>query len=76
MASGCYLPALLLCNLDAERFRPFQMQVSLQHMPDIKLNHALLSTLTDAQRESWVNSTPGNEVFRLNKATQQVGTPS
>lgn len=52
---------------------PAQLQVSLQHMPDIKLNHALLSTLTDAQRESWVNSTPGNEVFRLNKATQQVG---
>jgi hypothetical protein len=51
---------------------PASIQVSLQHVPDIKLNHALLSTLTDAQRESWVNSTPGSEVFRLNKATQQV----
>lgn len=46
--------------------------VAFQYMPEIKLNHALLSTLTDAQREAWVNSTPGSEVFRLNKATQQV----
>ena len=46
--------------------------VSFQYMPEIQLNHALLSTLTDAQREAWVNSTPGSEVFRLNKATQQV----
>lgn len=49
--------------------------VSFQYMPEIKLNHALLSTLSDAQREVWVNSTPGSEVFRLNKATQQVSPP-
>lgn len=46
--------------------------VCFQYMPDIRLNHALISTLTDAQREAWVASTPGSEVFRLNKATQQI----
>ena len=47
--------------------------VSFQYMPVITINDALMASLTDEQREEWVASTPGNnEVFRLNKATQQV----
>mmetsp|Transcript_10182 Transcript_10182/g.30625 ORF Transcript_10182/g.30625 Transcript_10182/m.30625 type:complete len:306 (-) Transcript_10182:304-1221(-) len=47
--------------------------VAFQYMPDIRINHALMRTLTPAQRREWVASTPGKEaVFRYNETTEQV----
>lgn len=50
--------------------------VAFQYMPDIRINHALMRTLTPAQRREWVASTPGKEaVFRYNETTEQVQCP-
>ena len=48
-----------------------------RYMPDISINRALMDTLTEAEREAWVEATP-TRVFRYNAVTKQVraGVPS
>jgi hypothetical protein len=40
-------------------------------MPEISINRALMDTLSEAQREAWVEATP-TSVFRLNAITKQA----
>lgn len=46
-------------------------------MPDIRINHALMATLTPLERREWAATSPGDgtstAVFRYNDATEQVG---
>lgn len=47
--------------------------VAFQFMPDIRIHHALMATLTPGQRREWVASTPGKDtVFRYNETTEQA----
>ena len=48
-----------------------------RYMPEISINRALMDTLTEAEREAWVEATP-TRVFRYNAVTKQVcaGVPS
>ncbi|KAK9837884.1 hypothetical protein WJX74_007190 [Apatococcus lobatus] len=45
--------------------------VAFQYMPDIRINHALMDTLSEEQKLQWIQSSP-NPVFRLNPVTAQV----
>lgn len=47
--------------------------VSFQYMPEIKINRALMDTLSEQEREDFVKSSPTN-VFRYNNITKQVPT--
>ena len=49
--------------------------VAFQYMPDIRINHALMDTLSEDQKLDWIDSSP-NPVFRLNPVTAQVIHPS
>ena len=40
-------------------------------MPDIAINRALMDTLSEAQKEEWVESSP-TRVFRYNTITKQA----
>lgn len=42
-----------------------------QFMPEITINHALMDTLTDDQKEEWCAADP-RKTFRLNKLTHRV----
>lgn len=50
--------------------------VAFQYMPDIRINQALMATLTPLERREWAASSPGDgtptAVFRYNDATEQV----
>lgn len=50
--------------------------VAFQYMPDIRINHALMATLTPLERREWAAASPGDgtptAVFRYNDATEQV----
>ena len=45
--------------------------VAFQYMPDIRINHALMDTLSEDKKREWIASSP-NPVFRLNPVTAQV----
>ena len=45
--------------------------VTFQYMPDIRINQALMDTLSEEQKLEWVRSSP-NPVFRVNPVTAQV----
>lgn len=45
--------------------------VAFQYMPDIRINHALMDTLSEEKKREWIASSP-NPVFRLNPVTAQV----
>eukprot|EP00192_Tetraselmis_astigmatica_P013274 CAMPEP_0117681520 /NCGR_PEP_ID=MMETSP0804-20121206/19036_1 /TAXON_ID=1074897 /ORGANISM="Tetraselmis astigmatica, Strain CCMP880" /LENGTH=322 /DNA_ID=CAMNT_0005491303 /DNA_START=47 /DNA_END=1015 /DNA_ORIENTATION=- len=45
--------------------------VCFQYMPEITINHALMSTLTPAERDAWIESCPTN-IFSYNTAEQKV----
>lgn len=51
--------------------------VAFQYMPDIRINHALMATLTPLERREWAAASPGDgtptAVFRYNDATEQAG---
>ena len=40
-------------------------------MPDIAINRALMDTLSEAEKEEWVDSSP-TRVFRYNTITKQA----
>lgn len=42
-----------------------------QYMPEITINHALMDTLTDEQKEEWCEADP-RKTFKLNKLTHRV----
>ncbi|KAL4430045.1 hypothetical protein ABPG77_004415 [Micractinium sp. CCAP 211/92] len=42
-----------------------------QYMPEITINHALMDTLTDEQKEEWCDADP-RKTFKLNKLTHRV----
>ena len=44
-------------------------------MPDIRINPALMDTLTEEQKQEWIDSCP-NPVFGLNPVTAQVASRS
>jgi DNA-directed RNA polymerase II subunit RPB3 len=45
--------------------------VAFHYMPDISINRALMDSLTDRQKEDFVDSCP-TPVFRYNNITKQV----
>jgi DNA-directed RNA polymerase II subunit RPB3 len=45
--------------------------VCFQYMPEITINHALMNTLTQGEREAWIDSCPTN-VFSWNSAEKRV----
>ncbi|GAB4818365.1 hypothetical protein N2152v2_005411 [Parachlorella kessleri] len=45
--------------------------VSMQYQPEITLNHGLLDTLSDEQKQEWVDADP-RKTFRYNPLTRRV----
>lgn len=45
--------------------------VCFQYMPEITINHALMSTLTQSERDAWIDSCP-TKVFSYNSAEKKV----
>ena len=44
----------------------------MQYQPEITLNHGLLDTLSDEQKQEWVDADP-RKTFRYNPLTRRVG---
>lgn len=45
--------------------------VCFQYMPEININHAMMSTLTQAEREAWVESSP-TKIFQWNPSEKKM----
>jgi len=45
--------------------------VCFQYMPEITINHALMSTLSQAERDAWIESSP-TKIFQWNPSEKKV----
>lgn len=45
----------------------------LQYLPEITINHALMDTLSEEQKQEWVDADP-RKTFRYNQLTRRVGS--